>query len=192
LYKLLNVEHLINDKNIWAHTSEVKRSETLEEHSKLCLKYYNKYCEIKGIENIVLNTIKACGCNDSEMYGIYNIFVNAIYLHDIGKINPYFQNKRLKNPSYKDVHNFKNANTNHSLPSAYIYMCETMPFIEQLDKNSKKKFTIFMFSFAYNISKHHGYLKDAVNFKDDIMNCSIEDYYNKKLNLDKKQYSNNK
>lgn len=185
MYKLLNVEHLINDKNIWAHTSEVKRSETLEEHSKLCLKYYNKYCEIKGIENIVLNTIKACGCNDSEMYGIYNIFVNAIYLHDIGKINPYFQNKRLKNPSYKDIHDFKNANTNHSLPSAYIYMCEVMPFIEQLDRNSKKKFTIFMFSFAYNISKHHGYLKDAVNFKDDILNCSIEDYYNKKLNLDK-------
>ncbi|WP_129723718.1 CRISPR-associated helicase Cas3' [Xylanivirga thermophila] len=178
MYKLLDMNNIMDDHTIWAHTSNNKASETLGEHSRLCLDYYNKYSKAKGIDSIVLNTISACGCNDEETKFIYDMFVNAIYLHDIGKINPYFQNRRLKNPKYKKAD--YDGNSNHALPSAYIYLCEYMPLIEG---ENKKKFSFFLFSFGYCISKHHGYLKNTDGFCDDITYCMVEEYYDKKLDL---------
>jgi CRISPR-associated endonuclease/helicase Cas3 len=134
MYKLMNLEVLlgnfeVNHKSIWAHTKEGRRSETLLEHSLLCLDYYSKYDKVKGIENIVRNVIAACGCTVEETNIIYDMFVNAIYYHDIGKVNPYYQSRRLNNPAYKGSSWEYDGNPNHALPSAYIYMSEFMLLI---------------------------------------------------------------
>jgi CRISPR-associated endonuclease/helicase Cas3 len=180
MYQLLDVKRWIGNSSIWAHTKEGKPSETLFEHSKLCLDYYNEYCKAKGIEKIVQGIITACGCTDEEVKIIYNMFVNAIYLHDIGKINPCYQSRRLNNPVYRDMKWDYDGNSNHALPSAYIYMCEYMPLIE--GKN-KRKLSYYLFAFAYCIARHHGYLKNMDGFRDDIMVCPVGAYYNKPLDL---------
>ncbi|HOJ11451.1 MAG TPA: CRISPR-associated helicase Cas3' [Clostridiales bacterium] len=182
MYNLLNVDNIINSVKIWAHTKKGQPAETLKEHSRLCLDYYNKYCVAKGIDSIVLKIISECGCNEIESKIVYDMFVNAIYLHDIGKINPYFQNRRLNNPEYKNQSTEYEGNSNHALPSAYIYMCEFMQLIEG---ERKRKLSLFLFSFAYCIAKHHGYLKNTDGFCDDVMYCQVESYYNKILNLKK-------
>ncbi len=180
MYNLLDVNDLIGDESIWAHVKKGKPNETLQEHSKLCLKYYNEYCITKGIDSIILNIISECGCNEVEKRIVYDMFINAIYLHDIGKINLCFQGRRLHNPKYKNKSTDYDGNSNHALPSAYIYMCEYMPII---DGERKRKLSFFLFSFAYCIAKHHGYLKNTDDFRDDIMYCQVEGYYNKKLDL---------
>ena len=183
MYRLLNMAFVMDNTSIWAHTHDgEKPSETLGEHSRLCLDYYDQYCKKKGIDKIILNTISACGCNDMEAATVYALFVNAIYLHDIGKINPCYQSRRLRNPAYKGTDFDYDGNSNHALPSAYIYMCECLPHIEG---ESKRKLSLFLFAFGYCIARHHGYLKNTHGFRDNIMSCWVAGYYNKTLDLKK-------
>jgi CRISPR-associated endonuclease/helicase Cas3 len=142
--EILN-SHINDCSRIWAHTKAEKPSETLLEHSQLCMNYFNEYCKIKGVDRIVQRTIRACGCTEEEVKAIYSLFVHAIYFHDIGKMNPFYQCRRLKNPYYQDDRWKYDGSTNHALPSAYIYMCECMPLIEG---NSKRKLSYYLFYFA--------------------------------------------
>ncbi|NLY61922.1 MAG: CRISPR-associated endonuclease Cas3'', partial [Clostridiales bacterium] len=181
MYQLLDIE-ILKREDLWAHTREGKKNETLLEHSQLCIDYFNEYCRHKGIDEIVQNLIRTCGCNDIEANIIYDMFVNAIYLHDIGKVNPAYQARRLNNPMFKNNGIAYECNSNHALPSAYIYMTEFMPLIEG---QSKRKLSFFLFAFSYCIARHHGYLKNTDGFKDDLMNCPVQCYYGKPLDLNK-------
>lgn len=185
MYQLMDLKVLLknftdNSKSIWAHTKKGERSETLLEHSLLCLNYYNKYSKVKSIDNILKNIIIACGCTAEETNTVYDMFVNAIYYHDIGKVNPYYQSRILNNPAYKGKNWEYDGNSNHALPSAYIYMSEFMPLIES---RSKRKLSYYLFAYAYCIARHHGYLKNTDGFRDDIMACPVEQYYKNPLNL---------
>ncbi len=173
------IEDSLSDPRYWAHTDEAKSPETLAEHSELCLAYYHLFCEKKGLSAIIKKIIKQCGCDVRETTAIYQFFVDAVYQHDIGKINPVYQRKILKNPNFPVTYN----SSNHATLSAYIYLCE---HLEIIAKNDMKKFSYFLFSFSYCIARHHGFLKDIGGFKERIQECMEKDgCYEKKLDLTK-------
>lgn len=173
------IDEYLSDPRYWAHTQKNKAPETLADHSTLCLKYYEQYCQKKGLEKIIKRIIRQCGCSEQETDIIYQLFVDAIYQHDIGKINPAYQYKVLRNTNFPATYN----SSNHAILSAYIYMSEHLAGISA---NDMKKFSYFLFSFSYCIARHHGCLKDPADFKDKLQDCLEKDgCYSKKLNLDK-------
>lgn len=163
----------------WAHTNEHKKPETLGDHSTLCLRYYEKLCKQKGLAVIIRNIIRQCGCDEQESEAIYQFFVDAVYQHDLGKVNPAYQRKVLGNSAFP-----KSANSsNHALLSAYIYLTE---HLETVSKQNMKKFSYFLISFSYCIARHHGCLKNIDDYKDKITYCIEKNAcYDKELDLEK-------
>ncbi len=52
----IELQSLIKDANkIYAHISVDKRSETIQEHSSLCIKYLKKIIKKKQLENVLMN-----------------------------------------------------------------------------------------------------------------------------------------
>nr|WP_092073175.1 CRISPR-associated helicase/endonuclease Cas3 [Dendrosporobacter quercicolus]NSL48750.1 CRISPR-associated helicase/endonuclease Cas3 [Dendrosporobacter quercicolus DSM 1736]SDM55114.1 CRISPR-associated helicase, Cas3 family [Dendrosporobacter quercicolus] len=173
------IDELLSDPRYWAHTDKGKEPETLAAHSNLCLHYYHRFCRKKGLDAIIKRTIVQCGCDERETADIYRFFVKAVYLHDIGKINPVYQRKVLKNPAFPVVNNSRN----HALLSAYIYLCE---HLESLPVKDVKKYSYFLFSFSYCIARHHGYLKNIGDYKDKLQDCIEKNgCYDTALNLAK-------
>jgi CRISPR-associated endonuclease/helicase Cas3 len=176
------ISEWMSDPRYWAHTDEkgIKAPETLAEHSQLCLEYYYAYCRKKGMEDIVKRIIRQCGCDEREIKAVYSFFVNAIYQHDIGKINPAYQRKVLDNKVFPVSYS---SSSNHAMLSAYIYLCE---HLKELSKADRKRFSCFLFSFSYSIARHHGYLKDVADYKDVLPHCiERKGCYEEILDLDK-------
>ena len=146
-----------------AHTREVrgkKETEALLAHSKLTLHYYEQFCRDKGTKKTVEGLIMACGFREEEKSKIYLLFVYAIYLHDLGKINPRYQYDVLANSVFRSKRNQSN-NANHALASAYLYIDHMYKVLEQELTPALKK---CLAAFAYCISKHHGKLADGHKF----------------------------
>ncbi|MCK4442273.1 MAG: hypothetical protein KAU90_09720, partial [Sulfurovaceae bacterium] len=70
------------DESILAHSP----SETLLEHSDLTLDYCSKIIESKHLESLIDNLIESIDKKNFEL--IREMFFDAIYLHDLGKVNP--------------------------------------------------------------------------------------------------------
>lgn len=173
------IDQYMNNLYYWAHTQKGKPEETLAAHSRLCLQYYCQYCKKKKIDILVKRIIAQCGCDKRETDDIYQLFVDAVYYHDIGKINPAYQYRVLHNPHFPVTHN----SSHHAILSAYIYMCE---HLEAFSRADIKKFSYFLFAFSYSIARHHGYLNDIADFKDKLQDCiETEGCYAKKLDLEK-------
>jgi CRISPR-associated endonuclease/helicase Cas3 len=154
---------LMLDERYLAHTREVngnKETETLLAHSKLTSHYYEQYCTDKGIKKIVEGLITACGFREEEKPKIYLLFVYAIYLHDLGKINPRYQYDVLENGVFKSKRSQSN-NANHALTSAYLYIDHMYKILKQELTPALKK---CLAAFAYCISKHHGKLDNGHEF----------------------------
>ncbi|NMB08634.1 MAG: CRISPR-associated helicase Cas3' [Tissierellia bacterium] len=168
MISLLPIKEYIKEPNkIYAHTSSNSKVELLFDHLELTFFYYQELCKEKNINMIVqgiiqnMKIIDRC-VNQQESELIYQMFVHAIYLHDIGKINPSFQKQVINNPYFLKE---KNYTSEHSIISALIYIDL---FTEQVHKKVLPKvqtyFYHILYSFAYSISRHHGYLKNTEDF----------------------------
>jgi CRISPR-associated endonuclease/helicase Cas3 len=150
----------LKDERYWAHTAEGRENETLLLHSQRVFSYYLLYCDKKGIKSLVLNLLNACGCNEHETKLGYCFFIHAIYLHDLGKINPRFQFEKLHNNSFRVQSRLAN-DSNHSLSSAGIYV----DFMRrELGEHQTPKLEKMLCSFAFCISRHHGRLTNGHDF----------------------------
>ncbi|MTT31375.1 CRISPR-associated helicase Cas3' [Terrilactibacillus sp. BCM23-1] len=170
--------------DLLAHTKN-GRKETLFQHSQKTLFYFQKLEKEKHLNPIIKQTIsritfKEDYLNETVKEYIYNMFVQAIYLHDIGKINPNFQLKKLKN---KIVQGFNYYDTNHSMLSAVVYLDLFWWEIENLNLSRKEIFILryFAFSFSYCISRHHSQLLNVIgNDKEEKTYINeIENFYDK-------------
>ncbi len=94
-----------------------------------------------------------------EQYLIKNWFYQAIYLHDLGKVNPAFQREKMDN---KRVNVEEEMSTHHSLLSSLLYLELYEKEIESVtsDPDRAAFLKYFLYVFSYIISRHHSYLED--------------------------------
>ena len=173
--KQININSLINNKYTYlAHINEDNsRKETLEEHINLCQKYFYKIVKDKKLYISIMN-IEQHFIKENEV--LRNLFremiVNLILLHDIGKINPLFQQKKMKNQIIKNMNKYIPIGSKHSLLSSLIYLDYygkvINKFKDELDKSEKRIARTFALLNAYLISRHHGELKSFKKFISDI------------------------
>lgn len=134
----LDKEYL-NDKNIelFAHIEGEKTDkEYLESHILLCNKYFLELIKNKNLDTIFKNFEKIFFKNPDEsvVNDFKTMLVAVVTLHDIGKVNPVFQKKRMKNNILPKEIDYLN-NHEHSFFSALVYINEFTETIIQKYKN---------------------------------------------------------
>ncbi|WP_455797886.1 CRISPR-associated helicase Cas3' [Clostridium butyricum] len=155
--------HLNNDNS---KSSGEIRKETLKVHTDLCINYIKKIVNDKRIENIFLNFEDNYfkDMSDTGRKIFRKLLINTIAFHDIGKINPNFQNAKMDNLLGKYAQTFPGIGSEHSLISSVLYIDY---FIEEILSLSNEDgrlilMSIMMFN-AYAISRHHS---DLDNFNE--------------------------
>ncbi|MBI6871968.1 CRISPR-associated helicase Cas3' [Clostridium aciditolerans] len=164
-----NVKESINKKyNIYAHKNE-ERYEYLYEHVVLCEKYFFKIINEKGIDEVFSKLedefLSQCSREGKELFR--EMIVNTITMHDMGKINPLFQEDRLgNNLGIKDINDF--GNSHHSILSVIIYFDYYFEKFRVLPKTDVEVLIDFMIMNGYIISRHHSEFNSLEEFKEKL------------------------
>jgi len=183
---LYNLEKNIENLDLLlAHIKKDKKSERLAEHSQKTIEYFYRLSREKGIGRIVnklINSLKIKGerkISSDAIFLIKEMFLNAIYLHDIGKINPAFQKIKMNNKNMNHLNSSISNDTKHSLLSSIIYIDIFNEKIKHIKSSDEKRFLEYLlFINAYIISRHHSYLKNIDDFIDGLIDRKdrIEEY----------------
>lgn len=141
------------DETILAHTP----NETLIAHSFMTKKYFKKIKEAKKLDKLIDELLFNLDNKYFEL--IKKMFENTIYLHDIGKINPYFQANKMNNQSFEEYKG-SSISSEHSLYSKIEFIKYFEKYIDTNITNIKEKdkLKFILYNFSYHISKHHGKL----------------------------------
>lgn len=184
---LIDIKEQINHaEKIYAHIKEGKQAETLEEHLQRTIKYYQKIEEKKDIDKHIKKLIKETfnfdTIEEKEREYIYKLFINSIYTHDLGKINPKFQKDKMQNERYKKI---ETCTSEHSLISSLIYIDIFSQDINQF--KNKKLIKVIIYCFAYQIARHHSNLEDlsAQEFLNKLEKIQEEELYIEYKNKDR-------
>ena len=174
MYNLEDINMLVkNPEKIYAHRKYIGGIvdyETLEEHSKRVLKYFSIIDKENNIKEKVINIISNLfeksniEKTDKNINFVFDMFINAIYLHDIGKSNPGFQYSAMENKYFEK----NNCDRKHSMLSAAIF---AYIYIQKVNNRKMLKFILL---FSYIISRHHTDLEDVdlQGFCQDIVNIA--------------------
>ena len=170
-------------KNIFAHTSKIKDKELLLEHCDLTKEYLDKILFIKSLNPLIDELIYSIDRKNKDL--IKKLFLNAIYLHDLGKENPSFQYNKMNNSLFKET----TSSSEHSIFSVKEYKKLFHDEINSIICDTEyKRVNYIINTFAYQISKHHGKLKNMDSFcEEDIeflnVKNNINEYVDKPFNL---------
>ena len=87
---------LCSEYEIYAHITEGKEAETLQQHIERCKKYLERLLMAKKLDCIVETFLREYMETDSQMSMelARKIWKRMITFHDVGKINPEFQRKK--------------------------------------------------------------------------------------------------
>ncbi len=171
--------YIKNADTVYAHTREGGVSETLQEHINCTERNYERLDSEKNISikvKLLINSIQKDGAvllSDKEKDLIFEMFRNAVILHDLGKINPNFQRERMNNNRHRNV---RHRSSQHALISSLLFMDL---YHEMIWKEKLEGPVIFLNSFAYIISRHHTYLEDfdSSDFINKLEEINDMDYY---------------
>lgn len=174
---LYNLEKDIENIDLLlAHISDDRKDETLAEHSQKTINFFYRLSKEKGIGKIInkiIISLKIKGVrkfNSNVVLFIKEMFLNAIYLHDIGKINPAFQRIKMNNKNINHLNSSISNDTKHSLLSSIIYIdIFTKKINHMKDAGTKRFLEYLLYINAYIISRHHSYLKNIDNFIDGLI-----------------------
>jgi len=155
-------QYVSNLDRLYAH-SDGEKKEKLKEHLDLVYKYFLDVCKAKNLYDIFKNLEKAYEFTNNEAVELWKeLICNAIYLHDIGKINSRFQHDVMSNEYYAGI---EGINSKHSMLSACIYFTYYLNKILELKGRDEKSLLItFLFLNSFIISKHHGSLSEFSQF----------------------------
>jgi len=161
-FKSLKLHDDIN--NIFAHKKTSGNKETLEEHLSLTKKYLELMVKDKNLSEIISGLLKNLKSISKDNFDLlHKMFYNAVYLHDVGKINSSFQKNKMDNNLFQET----TQSSNHSLPSAekYIELFKSDIESRKIESNEEYYCLIYaLYNFAYQISKHHGKLSSFEEF----------------------------
>ena len=162
---MLDLKEFGIDGSILAHTSKGFPKETLIAHSNLTLEYVKKIITDKKLDTVIDNLILLIDETHNGL--IKEMFLSAIYLHDLGKKNPYFQANKMDNDAFEEYKN-STASSDHSYGSSTEYLKYYQEIINKLDTRPKReKLKFILYSFSYHIAKHHGKLSAFEDYRQD-------------------------
>ena len=136
----------------YAHTKASSQKELLASHLELTYRYYGKMEKDKQLDIIVKNIIKSTFktiTNEKVINIIYDLFKQAIYYHDVGKINPLFQKNKMDNDLNIKVNNIDDT---HAALSARIYIDSIIEKIPQSEiQEPLEKISILYSAYYFRI-----------------------------------------
>ena len=171
---MIHVGDVLEDPDMcFAHLLEGKeKKETLQEHTKLCQKYWKRMVEQRGLVSIFDNFKNRYLQEISEegKYLFDVMTVNIVTWHDFGKSNPRFQKDKMKHPWHMDLAPDNAIGSRHSILSAMFYLDYFIERINQLeDKQERTKLKDFAYMYSYVISRHHGNLSDFSEYMNELL-----------------------
>lgn len=121
---------------------EQRQKETLIEHTELCQQYYEKIVEHKQIQ-VVFEQFETLYFSEMSREGIHffeTMRDNVITFHDIGKINPRFQEKNMGNYELKGKARPDNSvGSKHSILSSVLYLDYFLDRVSQIENLEERK-----------------------------------------------------
>ena len=158
---MLDLKEFGVNETFLAHTPK----ETLQEHSDLTLEYLEKIIADKKLDSVIDDLILAIDKTDKEL--IKEMFISAIYLHDLGKKNPYFQAHKMDNDAFEKYKN-SSGSSDHSYGSSCEYLNYYKKIIAKISiRIRREKLKFILHSFSYSIAKHHGKLSAFEDYRED-------------------------
>lgn len=140
------------DERYLAHTP----CETLIAHSNLTLEYFHKIATQKNLHTLIDNLLHKIESENFDL--LKEIFINTIFLHDIGKTNPYFQARKMNNEHFQEYKN-RSDSSEHSSISSKMFIEHYLEKIKMLpERTMREKFKFILYMFSYHQAKHHGSL----------------------------------
>ena len=175
---MIPIEKIINDsEECFAHVSkDGKQKETLKEHTERCQKYWRNLVEKKNLTEILEEFEKRyLNSADEKMKEIFeSMTVNIVTMHDIGKVNPEFQKKKMDHLWHMDVPLNDKVGSKHSIISSVFYLDYYIGIInlavknENICKSDGEKLKDFAYIYSYIISRHHGDLSELERYLESI------------------------
>lgn len=148
-----------------AHIKD-NRKETLQEHTELANKYFEKIVEYKNLKPFFERIKNILNLKNQEEELYYKMIDDVVNFHDFGKVNSQFQIDKMLNEEIlkmEDKYNILGVlGSDHSLLSASMFIAYYFGKITDLIEivETKKIVILFeiLFALSYVISKHHGNL----------------------------------
>lgn len=167
-------EELIKDIDLYdAHILENNRGEIIKrekllEHIGLTADYFTLIWKEKGMDELLE---RFCARICPEITSEAKIFLGEMVFgipifHDLGKINPEFQNKKMKNKRIRNRGEFFCVSGKHSLISAVLYIEYFFSEMKKTitSKEDRKILRELVFYHAYVIARHHSDLGEFEKF----------------------------
>ena len=161
-------EDIFDFQDKYKYLAHIKdnREETLQEHTELANKYFEKIVEYKNLKLFFERIKNILNLKNQEEELYYKMIDDVVNFHDFGKVNSQFQIDKMLNEEIlkmEDKYNISGVlGSDHSLLSASMFIAYYFGKITDLiEMVETKKIVILLeilFALSYTISKHHGNL----------------------------------
>ena len=164
---------------VYAHTGTGEKKETLREHITVCEKYFDKLCRDKEIEKVIerfSNNIEFEHKEEGSRI-LRDLAIQLVVFHDLGKCNPEFQRKIMKNKSYMKEKFPGVSGSDHSLLSAILYLDYFYGIIQSdnvLERREKRQLEILLLEHSFIIARHHSDFQAFGRYCNNLKNDDVK------------------
>ncbi|MDY0360451.1 MAG: CRISPR-associated helicase Cas3' [Desulforegulaceae bacterium] len=187
---------IVNCGNYLAHIpkeNKPENNELLSEHMERTKNTFLKLVKSHGLDKVVDKHIgslisRESIVNKQDFYGFVKLlFFEAVYFHDLGKINENFQIEKMKNTvGFEKANN--SLGSTHSILSVFLFYSYMLEKVKKLKTDDEMGLAfVFLLIFTMPVRKHH-----SPSLANPFHYFEIQDYEEKtnffsNVNLDKIQ-----